>query len=191
MRRSAVDAQYFSVIFDRYFRTIHGYVARRLGHDGADDLAGEVFRVAFERRQDFDPAASSARPWLYGIAANLMRTRLRSEQRRIRAMQRSLAAHRAPESNDDYERSGERLDAATTSLVVAAALLALPERDREALVLFAVEGLTYAEVGEALDLPIGTVRSRISRARSRLRELLDHGGQQATDRCDAEDARHG
>lgn len=191
MRRAVTDSGCFTLIFDRYFVTIHRYVARRCGQDVADDIAGEVFRIAFERRLDFDMSAASARPWLYGIAANLLRTRQRSEQRRLRAMQRTFTADGAAEPIDVYERSAEYLDASAAVRLVPAALLSLPERDREALVLFAVEGLTYAEVAEALGLPVGTVRSRISRARSRLRELLDHGGQRPTDRCKAEDAQHG
>lgn len=143
----------------------------------ADDLAGDVFRVAFERRGSFDPQRQSARPWLYGIATNLIHGERRSEERQLRALQRAAVAAGVPTLADGFERAEERIDARGEVRRLASAVGQLVQSDRDALLLFAVEGLTYAEVAAALAIPVGTVRSRISRARRRLCELLGASGQ--------------
>lgn len=175
--QSRDDPERFGIIFDRHFSTIYRYIARRIGPDGADELAGESFRIAFERRESFDPAWSSARPWLYGIATNLLRGHYRSEQRRLRAMRRSMATAQVAVAESAFERAGERLDAETEMNLVATAIATLAASDRDTLVLFALEGLSYAEVAEVLAIPVGTVRSRINRARTQIRELLNSTGQ--------------
>lgn len=185
------DPGFFALVFDRYFVTIHRYLARRVGPDLADDLAGDVFRVAFERRDAFDPQRDSARPWLYGIATNLLHGERRSEERRLRALQRAAAAACVPLGVDAFDRVTERVDAEAVVASIGTAVGQLTQGDRDALVLFAVEGLTYPEVAAALTIPVGTVRSRISRARSRLRELLAGSGQQLSDCPDVEERRDG
>lgn len=185
------DPGCFALVFDRHFVTIHRYLARRVGPDLADDLAGDVFRVAFERRDSFDPQRESARPWLYGIATNLLHGERRTEERRLRALQRAAAAASVPLGVDAFDRACEHVDAEARVESIRAAVGQLTRRDRDALILFAVEGLTYLEVASALAIPVGTVRSRISRARSRLRELLAPSGQQLSDRPDAKESRNG
>jgi len=191
MMLARTDPACFALVFDRYFVTIHRYFARRVGPDLADDLAGDVFRVAFERRDAFDPQRESARPWLYGIATNLLHGERRSEERRLRALQRAAATACVPLGLDAFEHASERVDAETVVASIGAAVGQLKQGDRDALILFAVEGLTYPEIAAALTIPIGTVRSRISRARSRLRELLAASGQQLSDWPDAEERRDG
>lgn len=168
--RSCTDPQAFAAIFERHFVAIHRYLARRLGADVADDLAGDVFRIAFERRQDFDLARPSALPWLYGIATKLMQGRWRSEMRHLRALERLRAGAHVDTDLDSFDLVDRRLDAAHHAARAKRCLADLSSGDRDALILFAVEGLAYAEVAEALQIPIGTVRSRIARARGRLRE---------------------
>lgn len=172
----------FAAIFDRHFVTIYRYVARRIGPDDAEDIAGEAFRIAFERRQAFDSTWSSARPWLYGIATNVMRGRSRSEWRRARAVQRATVAAAVTHADDDFERAADRLDADDQMERVGHAIAQLADGDRDALLLFAVEGLSYGDVAHALSIPVGTVRSRINRARTQVRELLNPAGQQHPDR---------
>jgi RNA polymerase sigma factor (sigma-70 family) len=191
MVRARAEPRWFAVVFDRHFLTIHRYLSCRVGSESADDLAGEVFRVAFERRDSFDPVGDSARPWLYGIATNLVHRERRSEGRRLRAFHRLAARPSVPAREDSFELVDERLDAEAAARTVALAVTRLPHADRDALVLFAVEGLTYSEVAAALAIPIGTVRSRISRARLRLRELLDDSGQQEVVWIKAEEPRDG
>ena len=157
----------FAEIFDRHHEPIHRFLWTRAG-DAADDLAAEVFRIAFERRHDFDLAYESARPWLFGIAANLARTHHRRTARRHEAHERLVAEERPTPVASPHDR----LEAMSTSTPVARALLNLADRDREPLLLFAWADLTYDEIAEALDVPVGTVRSRIHRARAQVRERL-------------------
>lgn len=82
---SLLRPERFAVIYGRYFAEIYRYVAGRLGRDAADDLAAEAFLTAFRRRTSFDPVLGSVRPWLYGIATNLVAQR-RDEIRRYRAL---------------------------------------------------------------------------------------------------------
>jgi RNA polymerase sigma-70 factor (ECF subfamily) len=189
--RSQADPRWFAMVFDRHFNTIHRYLARRVGPDRADDLTGEVFRIAFQRREAFDLKRDGARPWLYGIATNLLHAERRQEERRLRAMQRLTTAVCVPLGIDQFDQADRRVDAAAAAAAVAFAVGQLAEVDRDALVLYGVEGLTYTEVAGALAVPIGTVRSRISRARLRLRELLEVTGQQVIDWSEAEEGRDG
>jgi RNA polymerase sigma-70 factor (ECF subfamily) len=159
----------FGVIFDRHATVLHRYVVRRLGPDEAEGIVGEVFRIAFEKRATFDPDQLTARPWLYGIATNLVAKHLRREARRLRATAR-LAGRRLPPTDIADEVSGA-VDASARWRRVADAVAALPAPERDALVLHAWEGLAYEDVATALAVPVGTVRSRLHRARSRLREL--------------------
>jgi RNA polymerase sigma-70 factor (ECF subfamily) len=165
----------FGEVFERHFAAIDRYLARRIGAALADDLAAETFVVAFRSRARFDPAASSdARPWLYGIAANLLRRHWRTERRRLRAYARTGVDPILELDTDAIER---RIDAAAFGPALAGALASLSVSDREILLLFAWAELGYDEIAEALGVPVGTVRSRLSRARARIRELLSPNGQ--------------
>jgi RNA polymerase sigma-70 factor (ECF subfamily) len=176
---SLADPSAFGEVFERHLDEVHRYLARRVPRDDAGDLAAEVFRLAFAARARFDLDRPSARPWLYGFAANVVRHHLRSRGREHRAVLR-LADARAlhsPDAGLDIERAIDALDAATRWPLVAAALDALPTDERETLLLYAWEQLSYDEIAEALEVPVGTVRSRLNRARRRLRELLADVGQ--------------
>src|SRR5262245_14889988 len=169
----------FGTLFERHATTVHRYLVRRVGPADADTLLGEVFRIAFERRSSFDLGRPEARPWLYGIATNVIAKHRRTEARRISATGRLAAARVA--SVDTIDRAEERLDAEQLWPRVAKAIAELPSGERDALLLFAWEDLSYDEIAAALDIPSGTVRSRLNRARGRLRELAgDRGEQGAT-----------
>jgi RNA polymerase sigma factor (sigma-70 family) len=164
----------FGVVFDRHFAALHRYLRRRVGEDLADELAAETFARAFAGRNRYDTTHPDARPWLFGIAANLLRRYARTERRRLLAYARSgVDAVSAPEVED----AAGRLDAKSAGPRIAAALATLGAGQREVLLLFAWAELSYDEIGRALRLPAGTVRSRLSRARSRMRELLAEFGQ--------------
>jgi RNA polymerase sigma factor (sigma-70 family) len=172
MAASLEEPQEFGAIYRRYFEQVYRYLARRAGHSAADDLAAEVFVRAFTARSRFDLGAASARPWLYGFASNVLRDHLRSQQRRTRAY-----IHAAEPAGTDagLPDAMERANAALMAPRLQSALAALPEADRETFLLHVLGELTYGEVALTLHIPIGTVRSRIARARSRLRELTaDH-----------------
>lgn len=175
IERSLRDPQEFGVIFDRHWRPIHAYCTSRAGAAG-EDIAAEVFRRAFDHRRRYDRRLQDARPWLYGIATNLLRQHFRSSRRRRRADSRMLAV---AELETTPQPLG-RLEAQMLGPELEQALRALPVADREALLLFAWAELSYQEIALALDIPLGTVRSRIHRARARVREhvVLNSQGEQ-------------
>jgi RNA polymerase sigma-70 factor (ECF subfamily) len=170
--RSLGEPEAFGLIYDRHAATLLRFLGRRAGAKVADGLVGELFRIAFERRKTFDASRASALPWLYGIGSNLLLKHRRGEARRLRASARLASAGEAA----DRRASAAALDARLLFPRVADAIEALPNDEREALLLFAWEELSYQDVAEALDRPIGTVRSRLNRARARLRELLEPKG---------------
>jgi RNA polymerase sigma-70 factor, ECF subfamily len=167
MVASVRDPEAFEVVFARHVSAIHRYLHRRVGKDLADELAAQTFEIAFTRRTSFDPARGDAGPWLYGIAANLLRTHRRTERRQLLAFARSGVDPVAP---DEFGPADERADAAVAFRGLAQRLARLRDDDRDALLLFAWAGLSYEQVAEALAVPVGTVRSRIARARRVLRE---------------------
>ena len=171
--RSLDQPEAFGLIYDRHAATVLRFLGRRVGAEVAEGLVGELFRIAFERRKTFDMSRASALPWLYEIGSNLLMKHRRGEARRLRASARMLAADEAA----DRRSSAGALDARLLFPRVADAIEALPDSEREALLLFAWEDLSYQSVAEALQLPIGTVRSRLNRARAHLRELLEPGGE--------------
>jgi len=166
---SITEPARFGLLFDRHATVLFRYLVRRVGVDEADSLLGEVFRVAFEKRSTYDCEQPNARPWLYGIATNLLARHRRREGRRIHATARLLARQAAV--GDPADQIVADLDARQLWPRVADAVAELPEEERDALLLFVWEELSYEDIAVALGIPVGTVRSRLNRARVRLREL--------------------
>jgi RNA polymerase sigma-70 factor (ECF subfamily) len=163
------DPGRFGALFDRHATVVFRYLVRRVGADDADSLLGEVFRVGFERRGTYDCTRPNARPWLYGIATHLLARHRRSQARRIHATARLLARQRpADDPSDEIVTS---LDARELWPHIADAVDRLPSDERDALLLYVWEELSYDEIAAALGVPVGTVRSRLNRARVSLREL--------------------
>jgi RNA polymerase sigma-70 factor (ECF subfamily) len=173
---SLEDPEHFGVIFDRHATVLFRYLVRRVGVDEADPLLGEVFRVAFERRSSYDFDRTNARPWLYGIATNLLARHRRGEARRMRAMARLLGRQVPPD--DPSVAVASAIDSGSLWPQVAHAITQLPATERDALVLYVWEQLSYDQIAIALEVPVGTVRSRLNRARIRLRELDQPCGRQ-------------
>jgi RNA polymerase sigma factor (sigma-70 family) len=159
----------FAVIFDRYATVIHRYLARRCGTVAADDLLSETFLVAFEQRSRYDQSRPRAIPWLYGIASNLLRRDRRSEARQLRAYAKSGVD---PVLADVADHVAERVDAGTSLPKLAAALAGLSSEDRTTLLLSVWEQLSHGDIAAAMDVPTGTVGSRLSRARKQIRTSL-------------------
>jgi len=169
--RSLAEPDAFSAVFDRHFAVIHRYLARRVGKGRADDLAAQTFVVAFDRRGTFSAAAASARPWLFGIATNVLRNELRSERRMLAAIAR-LGPAGSGDLVDEVERTLARADAAEDAARVAGALARLDSDQRDVLLLHAWGELSNQEIADALIIPAGTVRSRLARARATLQRTL-------------------
>ena len=165
VERSLRDPEAFAGLFDRHAAEIHRYAARRLGIEIADDVMAETFAVAFQRRDRYDLAQAEAIPWLYGIATNLIRGHRRAEARRWRALARDV---RSAGSESEAERVTARVSAQAGRPALMRALAGLPARQRDVLLLYAWGELDYDEIARALDVPVGTVRSRLHRARAAL-----------------------
>ena len=168
--RSIDDPRAFMPLVARHQRVLFGYLARRIGRDSAEDITSETFTRAFAQRHRFDLARDDARPWLFGIATNLLRNQARSEVRQLRAYTR----HGADDtSHDDHAASDARIDAIAQTSDLAAALESLNPGDREALLMFAWNDMSYEDIAEALGIPVGTVRSRLNRARRIVQQHLE------------------
>lgn len=162
----------FAVVFDLHARAIHRYIARRLGTAEADDLVAQTFLIAFERRDRYRESQSGVLPWLYGIATNLIRRRRRDEIRQYRAYSRSTPDAEPDGADLLSAEVADRVDAETTSRALAGVLAGLRQTDRDVLLLYAWEDLSYPEIAAALKIPAGTVASRLHRARRVLRAAL-------------------
>ncbi|MFI0453478.1 RNA polymerase sigma factor [Actinomadura sp. 6N118] len=166
IRRSLTEPEWFSGLFDRHGRRIYDYAARRLGADAAEDIVGETFFVAFRRRAAYNLAEPLARPWLYGIATNLIAKHRRTEERHYRTLLRTGVD---PAQEPIAEAAVRRVAAQAQDRRLAGALARLHRRDRDVLLLIAWADLTYEETAAALNIPVGTVRSRLNRARRTVR----------------------
>src|SRR5215472_2660307 len=137
------EPEHFTVLFRRHAPYLQRYVVRRLGPDAADDVVAETFLLAFRQRDSYDQTRADARPWLYGIATNLIGRHRRTEIRLYRALARTGAD---PVMEPFTDRVDERVSASAASRRVAAALARLSEELRGTLLLVAWGDLSYAEV---------------------------------------------
>ncbi|MEU7859884.1 RNA polymerase sigma factor [Nonomuraea sp. NPDC049141] len=159
----------FAALFDRHAAALHRYAARRLGLDQAEDVVAEAFTRAFETRHRYEFGRTEALPWLYGITTNVIGLHRRAEMRGYRALART---GEDPVVAAFDERVAARVSASATRQHLAAALARLGRGERDVLLLIAWGDLTYEETAQALRVPIGTVRSRLSRARRKVARAL-------------------
>lgn len=175
---SLAEPRSFGVVFERHVGPILRYLRRRLGDQLAEEAAAQTFLVAFDERGRFDPRRADARPWLFGIATNIARRHRRHELGELRA----IAALGADTSISE-EGSEARVDAERMRGTLARCLAELPAEESDVLYLLVWAELDQREIAAALGIPLGTVKSRLSRARGRLREALGlrDGGPATTD----------
>lgn len=167
-RSQAGDRGAFGALFERHAKLIYNYCFRRVGNWAtAEDMLSVVFLEAWRRREKELPP-DKVLPWLYGIATNVVRNQRRSERRFAAALRRMSAIEPEP---DFAERADERVDDEWQTQGALDLLRKLPTREQDVLVLCVVMELSYEDAALALGVPVGTVRSRLSRARTRLREL--------------------
>jgi RNA polymerase sigma-70 factor (ECF subfamily) len=173
------DTRAFEALFERYVDFVHNVAFRRTAdRSAAEDIAETVFLELWRQRQRIVSREGSLRPWLAGVTANLARRWWRDRTRGRRALGR-LAGRSGRAAGpdvgvDDRDLAGEvadRVDDERRMSAVLAALDQLPADQRELVLLSAGDGLSYEEMAAALDIPVGTVRSRLSRARARLRTI--------------------
>jgi RNA polymerase sigma factor (sigma-70 family) len=167
--RSLIDPEQFAALFRRHAPVILRYVTRRIGADAADDVVAETFLVAFRQRAAYRTECPDALPWLYGIATNLVGRYRRTEVRQLRLLARTGVD---PVAEPFTDRVDAAVSAASMNAQLGGVLARLPAAQRDALLLVAWGGLSYDQVAVATGAPLGTVQSRISRARRRLRQSL-------------------
>lgn len=160
------DPERFREIFGRYYDTIFRFTSRRVGRDLAADLTADVFVRAFQLRARYDLTRPLCRPWLYGIASNVVGDHFRRQKVRLRT------PLPVPETVDAFAAVDDRVISQSQAAALYQSVSKLRRSDRDVLFLYAFEDLSYAEIAETLAVPIGTVRSRLARARRRMRELL-------------------
>lgn len=167
IQRSLQHPAAFAELFDRHARAVNAFATYRIGQHAAEDVLSETFLVAFRRRADFDTDVESAAPWLLGIASRLIRRHRSVEAKHWRSFAASV-------SQQDHSSLGglddamSRVDAEREVRSLKTRIAALAPKDRETLLLYAWQGLTYEEIAVALAVPVGTVRSRLNRVRTRL-----------------------
>jgi len=179
---SLADPEEFGALFHRHYHAIYRYLVRAVGPGDGNDLAAEVFEQAFKSRHTYDLTRPTALPWLYGIAGHLVFAHYRKRARRIRLL---------PVTDDSLEAANpsgwvepgfeddliDRVDAATAHAELRRVLERLRPEERDVVGLHLLADLSYQEIGETLGIPVGTVRSRLSRARDRLRNLFAENDQ--------------
>lgn len=177
IERSWAEPEQFAMLFDRHAARIHRYIARRAGREVADDLVADTFLAAFAKRRSYQTTHRDALPWLYGIATRLIGQHRRDEMRRLRIRRAVLPE---PDLPGHADRVAAEVTASSVHGLLAAALAGLPDGDRDVLLLIAWEQLSYTETAQALGIPAGTVRSRLNRARAKLRPALAAAGHAET-----------
>jgi RNA polymerase sigma-70 factor (ECF subfamily) len=167
------DAEAFGEIYARHARAVHGFCLWRTADpQAAEDAAATVFLEAWRRRDRLHLQTDSAAALLLGIANNVVRGHWRTSRRHGKALARLRATATATGAGPESAVIA-RIDAFRLMGETAEAIESLPRREREVLTMIADGDLSYEETATALGVPIGTVRSRLARARSRLRGIHD------------------
>jgi RNA polymerase sigma-70 factor (ECF subfamily) len=169
MRASIAEPDRFAALYDRYAALLYRYAHQRVGPQAAQDVVAETFLAAFQGRRSYDASRAEARPWLFGILTRKLARHRRAERADYRALARSSVE---TATDGPADAVAERLTAHAARASLGAALAGLPSRDRDVLLLVAWGELSYEEVAAALGIPVGTVRSRLNRARRKVKDAL-------------------
>ncbi|MGA2530413.1 MAG: RNA polymerase sigma factor [Acidimicrobiales bacterium] len=173
---------YLRRLVESHFDSVFAFFARRVGTELARDLTAETFKEAIAKVSHYDSGRGTEIAWLFAIAHHVLSHHRRSERRRLRAY--VAFAGESEVALGGADDGDDRLDEATIARV-ARTLRRLPNAQRDAFVLVAIDGVSYADASLILGVPDGTVRSRVSRARARLRDAarlrtVGHSGEPAT-----------
>lgn len=172
-RVRAGDPDVFRELFNEHARSVYNHAFRLTGNwSTAEDVVSLTFLEAWRLRDRVDGDGGSLRPWLLGIATNVARNLRRAARRHDSALNWLPKEEEVP---DFAEELASRIDDRELLAQMRTALAALRPPEREVLALCVWSGLGYAETAEALGVPVGTVRSRLSRARRKLNKLVNAG----------------
>ncbi|KJY30316.1 RNA polymerase sigma factor [Streptomyces sp. NRRL S-495] len=165
------DQWAFGELFDQAADDLYRYAVRVSGDWAvAEDIVQLTFLEAWRLRHKLRESDEPVRPWLFGVAANVLRNTTRAARRHRAAMERLPPRDVVPDFADELVG---RLDDSAQLAAARRALERLRKAEREVFGLCVWAGLDYASAAEALGVPIGTVRSRLSRARTKLRALAE------------------
>jgi len=163
---NAGNEEGLTALYRRRARDIHGFALHMCGSQAmADDVTQEVFMALIRERRSYDPQKGSLHAFLLGVARNHVLRRLRRERFYVSIEENTAERAAASGPLENYAK-GETIEA------VRSAILTLPERYREVVVLCDLQELSYQETAEVLGCAVGTVRSRLHRARALLIEKL-------------------
>jgi RNA polymerase sigma-70 factor (ECF subfamily) len=183
----AGDRAAFGALFDAFAGAVHRYATRWTGDpSSAEDVVSLTFLEAWRLHDKLRPEGGSVLPWLLGIATNVLRNTGRSTRRHRDALQRMSVP---PPEPDFAEELVDRVHDASRLAAAHRAVGRLRRAEREVVLLCVWSGLDYAGAAEALGVPVGTVRSRLSRAREKLRKLVAADPELAPDPETATDGR--
>ncbi|MGJ6969994.1 RNA polymerase sigma factor [Streptosporangium sp. G11] len=163
------DTEAFEQLFDEFARSVYGHAFRLTGNwSVAEDVMSLTFLEAWRLRHRIDADGGSLRPWLLGIATNVARNTRRAAYRYDDALARIPRAEQVPDLADEV---AGRIDDADRLAAIRWAYGTLRRQEQEVFALVVGSGLGYVEAAEALGISVGTVRSRLSRARKKLEKL--------------------
>jgi RNA polymerase sigma factor (sigma-70 family) len=163
------DREAFAELYEEYARAVYSHALRLTGDwSTAEEVMSETFLAAWRTRERLEADGGSLRPWLLGIATHKAHNANRGLRRRLAFLARTPAP---PPAEDFAEETSGRIDDARRLAAVHGALGGLRRQEQEVIALCVYAGLDYGQAAQALGIPVGTVRSRLSRARARLGRL--------------------
>jgi RNA polymerase sigma-70 factor (ECF subfamily) len=176
-RPPLLDQAAFHQAFEDHAPNVLRLACARVGPDAAEEVLADTFVAAWRARASFaDPAGNGLEAWLIGISINVIKRYRRAEGRWLQMCADTLQAQELDlDDHDEASSSDSRIDAKDRARRLGAALAHIPRRERDPLLLFVLNDMSYEEISAALDIPVGTVRSRISRGRKRLADRMGGG----------------
>ena len=168
------DPEAMGEIYDRYADRIYNLCFRRTASWSlAEDAMAATFLEVWRVRARVETYDGDLLPWLCGVAVNVCRNSLRGQRRQTALRAKLHVVESGASEGDHADAVAGRIDDERRMAELIVAVRELSERDRQILMLVAWDGLTYEQAGQVLGVPVGTVRSRLSRARARLAEIVN------------------
>ncbi|RHW27179.1 RNA polymerase sigma factor [Nocardioides immobilis] len=178
-RLRAGDPEAMGEIYDRYADRIYNFCFRRTASwSVAEDAMAAAFLEVWRVRGRAVAYDGELLPWLYGVAGNVCRNSLRSQRRQTALGAKLHLVEGGVHEDDHADAVAGRVDDERRMAELVAAVEQLPEPDQQILMLVAWDGLTYQQAAEVIGVPVGTVRSRLSRSRTRLAELMSRSDEE-------------